>query len=97
MLTARLSRLQSELSQVESDLKWLRHKSCTVREGWTTPIKPDGNYRMAVHHTGDGWWPHWYDPDAAIDCIDFDDDHQWPFVEEWAYGEDWERLGFEVV
>lgn len=97
-LDTEMSRLKREIDQVDRDLKWVRHVPCTVRETWTQPAKPDGgNYRLAVHHTGDGWWPHWYDPDAQVDCLELDDDHQWPFVEELAYGEDWEAIGFEVV
>ena len=67
----------------------------TVRSEWAMPSIPIG-YVPAVHHTGDGWWAHFY-RDSDGECIDIGGDAGWPFVEKVAYASDWERLGFEVV
>lgn len=87
--------LRSNLSSVEQKLRWLTPS--TVKADWARPAPPPGNYSLAVHHTGDGWWPHWYDPDAQVDCIDIEGTAAWPFNEDYAFAEDWEALGFEVV
>lgn len=79
-------------------LQAARHKPCTVRSDWTMPPTPAGNYRAAVYNDGGEWLPHWTSKTEEDDYLDFPPGgFSWPFVEDTAYAEDWERLGFEII
>lgn len=77
--------------------EWLDKKPATVREDWERPEKPEGDYRLCVHQDIDEWNPGWYSETEDDDWIDIASDAAWPFVEDAAWADDWERLGFEVV
>ena len=88
---------ESEIRRFESTLAWLNHEPCKVRSDWKMPDKPPGDYHATVCNEGEGWSPHWYSETEDNDCIEISGDAAWPFVEQTAYAEDWEKLGFEVV
>lgn len=96
-----LARAESELSKqlrkVQHKLKWLRHKPCTVRDEWERPEPPEGDYTLTVINEGDGWCLHWYSETEKEDYVEISGDAAWPFVEDTAWDEDWERLGVAVV
>lgn len=96
-----LARAKSDLSQqlrkVQHKLKWLRHKPCTVRANWVRPEPPEGDYTLSVINDGDGWVLHWYSETEQKDYVEITGDASWPFNEETAWPDDWERLGVEVV
>lgn len=87
-LHKRLTELDSEKRQLKSALEKITTKPATVRGDWTLPIKP----------AGDGWCPHWYSEKDDPDCVDFPSGREsWPFEENYAYADDWERAGFQVA
>lgn len=93
-IEARIKGLQSQIANLDNKLKYLRHIPCAVRSDWKMPKKPDGDYEAAAYQDSDGWHPHWYSETEQDDYIEFPSEASWPFVEEIAYGEDWERIGF---
>lgn len=69
--------------------------------GWTLPPAPVCDHCGATavataHHTGDGWTHGW-----GCECGYYEGvnhaEIEWPFVEDYARGSDWERAGFTVV
>lgn len=90
------SDLKRELAEVERRLAWLRRRPCTVRDDWQRPEKPEGDYTLSVVNEGDGWCLHWYSETEKVDYIAITGDATWPFVEDTAWPDDWERLGIEV-
>lgn len=87
------------LEQAKVMKRHLEAMPCTVKPGWTMPPKPDGDYAPMVYIDYDECHMHWYSETESIDQVDMDlkGDSAWPFVEDYAYREDWERLGFTVV
>lgn len=71
----------------------------TVRPSWRRPEKPPGDWYLAVHHTGDGWWLHWASDTERLDVSDVEivGEQAWPFVETYAFASDWRALGIRVV
>lgn len=92
----KIFRLNADLAEFNRKLAFLQHEVCTVRDNWTMPPKPEGEYVASVINL-DGWTAHWYSETEKNDCIEFPSTHSWPFIEQVAYSEDWEALGFEVV
>lgn len=90
-------RAERTLKEAQSFATWVARKPCTVRPDWVRPEKPAGDYQLGVHNDGGEWHPHWGSFTELNDCIDIEGPSSWPFVEETACAEDWEKLGFEVV
>ncbi len=91
------SRFEGLAVDVASRLRWLLHQPCTVKPDWERPEAPVGDYQLYVVDEGDGWQMHWYSETEDVDYIEIRGEQAWPFVEEIAYTEDWERLGVEVA
>lgn len=86
------------IAQTWQEIERLNRKPAVVREDWTMPPKPAGDYVATVISEGDGWSPHWYSETERVEYIEFPPGNSsWPFVDETAYGTDWEALGFVVV
>lgn len=85
-----------QLGRIEHTLEWLNHEPSTVRDDWKRPEKPDGDYQLTVYQD-DAWYLHWHSETEDIDYIEITGDAAWPFVQDTAWAEDWERLGVAVV
>lgn len=96
ILMGKRQAIDAAIKSIDRKMAWLLHEPCTVKEGWEMPPKPQGEYEATVV-SEDGWHPHWYSETEDIDYIEFPSTHSWPFVEDRAYDEDWEKLGFVVV
>ena len=92
LLSEEYELLTRRIKEVEKSLAYLTHKPCTIN-GWKMPPKPEGDY-VACVILDDGWYPHWYSETEQVDYIEM---NTWPFVEDVAYAEDWEKIGFKVV
>lgn len=90
-------RAERTLKEAQSFATWVARKPCTVRPDWSPPKQPDGDYYLAVFNDCGEWVPHWASDTEMDDCIDIAGPECWPFVEETASSEDWEKLGFHVV
>lgn len=91
------NRLQRELSNVDHKLKWLQRTPATVKAGWAKPEKPDGDYFLAVHFDSDEAILHWSSDTESVDFVEIVGEAAWPFNEETAWPDDFERLGVVVV
>jgi len=77
----------------------------TLKSGWALPEAPvcpecGGTACAVVIHTGDGWAWGWECDECGPDPFCWSDGdpgvgplYEWPFIEDWALGADWERAG----
>ena len=91
-----VANLQSALREAERFQRWAMARPCRVRPDWQRPEKPQGDYYLCVH-LDDGWHLHWHSDTEAVDYIAVEGPPSWPFIEESAWPEDWEKLGIDVV
>jgi hypothetical protein len=94
-------------------LKQKHRKYAQKKRGWKMPEAPIctecGNRAIpSVYHTGDGWVAGW-ECLATVKCNGPDDFTwndgddglgpviRWPFVDDYVWDYDWQRLGFQLV
>lgn len=65
----------------------------TIRPDWVMPEPPQPDMFPIAVDTGDGWWWGW-ESNSMDESPGITD---WPFIEDYATGKDWERAGFCVV
>lgn len=94
-----LHKAQERVKDAQELLRHLDSPPCTVKPGWKLPEKPKGNYIPAVYFDCDECYMHWYSDTEEIDQVEMEltGGDCWPFVEDRAWREDWERIGFTVV
>jgi hypothetical protein len=90
-------RAERTLKEAQAFATWVARKPCTVSPDWVRPNQPDGDYYLAVFNDLGEWVPHWASDTEKDSCIDIVGSECWPFIEETACAEDWEKLGFTVV
>ena len=96
MLHTTRSQLCRDLDEITEMGSALTAVPATVRHDWKCPRPPDIGYFLSVINDCGEWCPHWFSDSHEIDYIPIEGPDSWPFVEQTARTQDWQRLGFTV-
>lgn len=93
LLQKEVANIQYHQRDLQFEIARLSTPPATWRDEASRNCPDPAFFHAVVHHTGDSWAWGWEDEDGEF----YEADSQWPWVEDFAYADDWRRQGFEVV